>query len=184
MSAESSNAAAFGISGATGWLVGGTVGGALGAAAFGLLMWLLDPAIVEVAIPAVYGLEPVGVVGWGMHIGHGVVLGLIFGVIITREAVLGVLLTDVETESLSRTGVMFRLVGAGFVFGLAIWAILPLLVLPVWVEAAGVGGEVGDFPTDAIESLVGHLVFGTVLGLVFAATVDLYGRSDERPLEE
>ncbi|WP_440765803.1 hypothetical protein [Natronorubrum sp. DTA7] len=184
MSTESDNATAFGISGASGWLVGGAFGGAIGAAAFGVLMWVLDPAIVEVAIPSIYGLEPVGLVGWGVHVVHGIGLGLVFGLLVTRDPILGILLTDVETDAVSGIGAMARIVGAGFVFGLAVWAILPLLVLPVWADAAGGGGAVGDFPTAAIESLVGHLLFGTVLGAVFAATVDLHGRSSDRPLED
>ncbi|WP_137289730.1 hypothetical protein [Natronorubrum halophilum] len=183
MSTESDNASAFGISGSGGWLVGGALGGAVGAAAFGLLMWLFDPDAVAVAIPAIYGLELTGIVGWGIHIAHGIVLGLIFGFIVTRKSVLGILRTDVETEALSRTGMLLRLVGAGFVFGIAIFAVLPLAVLPVWVQTVG-GGAVGDFPTAAIETLLGHLVFGTVLGLVFAAIVDLDDRPTGRPLED
>lgn len=184
MSAESDNATAFGIGGASGWLVGGAVGGAVGAAAFGVLMWLLDPAVVEVAIPSIYGLEPVGFVGWGIHVAHGIGLGLVFGLLVTRDPILGILLTDVETEAVSGIGAMARIVGAGFVFGLAVFAILPLLVLPVWAEAGAAGGDVGDFPTAAIETLLGHLVFGTVLGIVFAVTVDLHGRTADRPLED
>ncbi len=183
MSTTTETASAFGLSGATGWVVGGAVGGALGAAAFGLVLWLFDPVIVEAAIPSVYGLETEGVIGWGIHIAHGVLLGLIFGVLVTREAVLGVLRTDTETEALSGAGIVLRVVGAGFVFGLAVFAILPLLVLPVWTDVGGAGAQVGDFPTAAIESLLGHLVFGLVLGIVFALTVDLEGRTDARPLE-
>lgn len=67
-------------------------------------------------------------------------------------------------------------------FGLAVWAILPLLVLPVWIETTG--GGAGDFPTAAAESLGGHLLFGTILGFVFATIVDLSDRPTKRPLEE
>lgn len=182
MSTETDTSSAFGISGSTGWVVGGVVGGAIGAVAFGLLMWLVDPAAVAVAIPEIYGLEPVGAVGWGIHIVHGIVLGLVFGFLITRRPILGVLRTNVETDALSQTSVGVRLVGAGFVFGLTVWAILPLLVLPVWADA--MGGGAGGFPTAAAESLMGHLLFGTVLGLVFATIVDLSDRQTGQPLEQ
>lgn len=182
MSTTSDNPTASGLSGTGGWLVGGILGGAVGAAAFGLLLWLFDPDIIGAAIPSIYGLDLTGIVGWAIHIAHGIVLGLLFGFLVTRESVLGILRTDVETEALSRSGDALRLVGAGFVFGLAVFAILPLLVLPVWAET--MGGTAGEFPTSAIESLLGHLVFGTVLGIVFAAVTDLGDRSTGRPLEE
>ncbi|WP_049924024.1 hypothetical protein [Halopiger djelfimassiliensis] len=182
MSAESENTSTIGIGSRKGWPIGGALGGAIGAAAFGVLMWALDPEIVSVAIPAIYGLDPVGVVGWGIHIAHGIVLGLVFGFLITRRPILGIVQTNPETEALSRTGLMLRVVGAGFVFGLAIWAILPLLVLPVWLETIGTGAA-ADFPGAAVQSLVGHVLFGTVLGIVFAATIDFDDRAVDTPLE-
>lgn len=177
MSTESNTITTFGLSGSVGWLVGGALGGAIGAAAFGLLLWLFDPGIVEATIPAIYGLEVTGVVGWLIHLAHGVVLGLVFGVLVTREPVFEILRANAETEALSDAGIALRLVGAGFVFGLAAWTILPVLILPVW---AGAMGGASDFPIVGIESLLGHLLFGTVLGVVFAATVDLRGVSTDR----
>lgn len=184
MSTESSNVASYGLSGTVGWLIGGALGGALGAAAFGLLLWLFDPDIVTAAIPSIYGLELTGVAGWVIHIAHGIALGLVFGLLVTRGPVFGLLMTDAETDVLSNAGVVLRLVGAGLVYGLALFAILPLLVLPVWTGSIGASGAAGDFPTAAIESLVGHLVFGTVLGIVFATTVDVRDRSYSHPLED
>lgn len=183
MSAESNTITTVGLSGSTGWLVGGALGGAVGAAAFGLLLWLFDPGILEATIPAIYGLEAVGLVGWLIHLAHGVVLGLVFGLLATRDRVFRVLRTNAETEALSGAGIILRLVGAGFVFGLTVWAILPVLVLPVWTGATGTGGA-GEFPIVGIESLLGHLVFGTVLGVVFAVAVDLRGISTDRRLDD
>ncbi|WP_049888653.1 hypothetical protein [Natronococcus occultus] len=161
--------------GGVGWVVGGAVGGAIGSIAFGAILWLLDPAVVEITIPEFYGLEPVGAVGWGIHAAHGIVLGLLFGFLVTRDPILRTLRMTVDTDALSRTDVWIRVVGAGFVFGLAIWAILPVIVLPVWADTLGAGGA-GEFPAFAAESLLGHVLFGTVLGLVFATVVDLTDR--------
>lgn len=183
MSGESDTAATFGLGGSGGVLAGSALGGAIGAAAFGVLAWVLDPEIVAVAIPAIYGLTPVGVVGWGIHVAHGIVLGLVFGLLVTRDLFLSFLLTDAADEAVSGTGLALRVVGAGVVYGLAIWAILPLLVLPVWSEAVA-GGAAGEFPTAAPETLFGHLLFGTVLGLVFAATVDLSEHAADGPPED
>nr|WP_224214718.1 hypothetical protein [Natrinema longum] len=165
------------MSGPAGWLVGGAVG----AIAFGIVMVLLEPDVLEAAIPAIYGLESAGPLGWAIHVAHGIVLGLVFGFLVTRPSILGVSWTDVETDALSRTGVPSRVTGAGLVYGLAVWAVLPLLVLPVWATA--VGGNTEQFPTTAAGSLLGHALLGVVLGAVFAATVDLRDRPIERRLE-
>ncbi|THE66338.1 hypothetical protein D8Y22_03455 [Salinadaptatus halalkaliphilus] len=183
MGTDTENTSAFGIDSTWGWPIGGALGGALGAAAFGLVVWFADPDIVAVAIPAVYGLDPVGVVGWGIHIAHGIVLGLIFGFLVTRSRIHGIIRTSAETDALSQTSVALRVIAAGFVFGLAIWALLPLIVLPVWIEAIGTQAA-ADFPAAAVESLAGHVLFGIVLGLVFAVLMDLETRPAHSPLEE
>ncbi len=183
MSAESEETSTYGIESRLGWPIGGVIAGAVAAATFGLVMWLFDPGILQVAIPAFYGLEAGGVVGWAIHIAHGAVLGLIFGFIVTREMVLGIIRTNPETEALSETGVMLRIVGAGFAFGLAVWAILPLIVLPTL--AGQIGGEAAaEFPGTAVESLAGHALFGLVLGAVFAVMIDVYQQPADSPLEE
>ncbi|WP_222919749.1 hypothetical protein [Natrinema sp. SYSU A 869] len=180
MSSESNTMAASGLSGDTGWLVGGALGGAIGAIAFGIVMWLLDPDVLTAAIPALYGIEPAGFIGWGIHIAHGAILGIVFGLLVTRPLLLGVLRTDVETDVLSRTGIVFRIVAAGFVFGLAVWTVLPLLVLPIWIRTVG-GSGAEALTSVAAGSLLGHLLFGTVLGVIFAAAVDLRDRTSADP---
>lgn len=164
----------FGIGGTLGWTIGGAVGGVIAAAAFGVVMWLFDPEVLTGAIPAIYGFDPSSVIGMTIHILHGIVLGLVFGFLVTRPAVLGTLRTNVETEAVSEFGLTIRVIAAGFVFGLAVWAILPVLVLPVWAELGAT--TAGGFPGFAVESMLGHMVFGLVLGLVFAVAVDLQER--------
>ena len=173
----------FGIGGTIGWTIGGAVSGAIAATAFGVVMWLLDPEILTGAIPAIYGFDPSSVLGMTIHILHGVVLGLVFGFLVTRSIVLGVVRTNVEDEPVSEFGLTMRVVAAGFVFGLAVWAILPVVVMPVLVAAIGEPAA-ENFPSIAVESMLGHMVFGLVLGLVFAVTVDLYERSARGVLEE
>ncbi|WP_290814156.1 hypothetical protein [Halovivax sp.] len=165
----------FGLGGTVGWAIGGAVGGAIGAAAFGLLMWAFDPGVLEAAVPGIYGFDSSTALGMSLHVLHGAALGVVFGFLVTRPAVLGIVRTDVETEAVSETGLALRIVAAGFVFGLAVWAILPLLVLPVWVDAIGTAAA-GDFPAIAVESLLGHTLFGLVLGLVFAVLADVSNR--------
>jgi hypothetical protein len=47
----------------------------------------------------------------------------------------------------------------------------------------GGGGGAETFPSAPVGSPVGHLLFGTVLGAVFATIVDLHAPFAERPLE-
>lgn len=183
MSTETDSTSVFGVGSPLDWTIGGTLGGALGSLAFGVLIWVFDPEIVAVAIPGIYGLDPVGVAGWAIHIAHGAVLGLVFGFLVTRRPILGIIRMGSETDAISRTGMWLRVTGAGFTFALAVWAILPVLVLPVWIDMIGTEAA-SDFPFAAVESLLGHLAFGIVLGLVFASTVDLRGRVAEPPFED
>ncbi len=143
MSTESDTATAFGISSQRGWPIGGALGGAIGAAAFGLLMWLFDPEVLTAAIPRSTGSNPwVSSAGdphpprdrpgdrlrFPRHAGTDPGCGD----------------DEPETDVLSQTSIRLRIVAAGFVFGLAIWAILPLIVLPVWLETIGTAAGVSS----------------------------------------
>lgn len=182
MSAES-DTSAYGIESRVGWPIGSVLGGALGAVAFGLVLRLLDPGIIEEAVPEFYGLEADPAIGWGLHLVHGAIIGLVFGLLVTRELALGVLRTPTETEALSRTGITIRLVGLGIAFGFAIWTILPMIALPIIGSLFGADAA-DSFLGAATETLLAHVLFGTVLGIVFALTIDLRDRSAESPLEE
>lgn len=170
MSTEVDNLTRSGVGGSFNWLVGGAVGGAIGSLLFGAVLWLLDPTIITDAIPAIYGLETAGTAGWLFHLGHGLILGTVFGFLITRNPILGALMADVETDFLAAMGPVLRLTLAGLVYGLAVWTVLPVIVLPIWA-AIGIG-EAG-FPALAFEGLVGHLLYGLLLGALFALIVDL-----------
>ncbi|ELY58760.1 DUF6789 family protein [Natronolimnohabitans innermongolicus] len=183
MSVQVDSPITFGIGGSFNWLVGGAVGGAVGSLLFGLVLWLADPAIITEAVPAIYGLEPVGTAGWLFHLGHGLVLGAVFGYLVTRSPVFGTLMADVETDFIAAMGPGTRLVLAGFVYGLAVWAILPVIVLTLWTA---VGPGEAAFPGLAFESLVGHLLYGLLLGALFALVAQLERDVEqaEAPFEE
>ncbi len=168
---------------AVSWPVAGTLGGIAGAAAFGGFLWLVQPGVIGSTIPAAYGLETIGPVGWLIHLVHGGILGLVFGALISRPFARGVLQTQVETKSWPEDSQFARFVTAGGAFGLALWTILPVLLLPAL--AGFIGSETVDiFPRIAVESLLGHLLFGMVLGGVFSLTTDWDGPPDSETLEE
>lgn len=172
----------FGFGARWNWLFGGFIGGVVGAILFGAIVWVIDPDIIVETIPALYGLES-GPIGWGLHVAHGALLGVIFGFIITRQLILGTLGAHVETEFIAEMGLRTRIVLAGFVYGIAVWTALPLVAQTIW--AAG-GLPSPGFPFASIEILIGHIVFGVLLGLLFSIVVDI-GPAVERaedPFEE
>lgn len=170
MTTATDSVAAYGYGGRFYWLVGGAGGGIFSTALFGGLLWLIDPTIITETIPAIYGLEP-GTVGWGFHLLHGLVLGIGFGLLISRPVVLGTITAAVETDALAALGPGARITMAGVVYGLAIWALLPVIAQTFWITVTGMSDT--TFPTVAFESLIGHLLWGLVLGAVFSLFVEV-----------
>ena len=137
----------------------GVVGGVVGALAMGALVLGMNEPTLAVAIPSLYTLAPPPSVGIGLfvHASHGAVLGVVFA------AVVGAL--DVDS-----TG---KLVGAGAVWGVVMWVVLAALLMPVWLSTVGSPAS-PPFPNLAPPSLLWHLVYGVVLGGVYAATADRF----------
>lgn len=156
--------------GTTNWILGGAIGGIVGSLTFGLVLWVVDPAIITETVPAVYGIEPMGTAGWIFHLAHGLVLGVIFGFLVSRDFIRGALMTDADADFLAAMGPGARITIAGFVYGLTVWALLPLTLLPTWLVIGGV--DASGFPVFAFESLVGHALYGLFLGLLFSLVVE------------
>jgi len=150
-------------------LLAGALGGLVGAAAFGAMMWLVNPEFLRSSIPALYGLEPRGTFGWSVHLLHGVVLGLVFGAVVSRDAVRETLVPT-DPDRLGPGGLGTRLVAGGIAFGIAVWAIIPVLTLPILTDIAN--EDRSDVLAIAgTESLAGHALFGLLLGVVYAVLV-------------
>ena len=126
----------------------GVVGGILGSVAFGVLLVAMEPAMLEMMIPSMYGLEG-GIAGWIVHVSHGAVLGVVFAAVLA-----GVGRSDLGVGAAA---------GAGLGYGLVVWAALAVVVMPVWL------GMPEMVPNLDGGSLVGHAVYGLILGLAYAA---------------
>ncbi|SEW24761.1 hypothetical protein [Natrinema salifodinae] len=131
----------------------GTVGGIVGAVVFGAMMAMQTPDVLEAAIPAMYGLEG-GLAGMIIHVSHGAVLGVVFAA----------LLVAAGRPNLA----VGPAVAAGLVYGIAVWAVLAVVVMPLWLSAVGFA-MAPAVPNVAIESLIGHAAYGLVLGAAYAA---------------
>jgi uncharacterized membrane protein YagU involved in acid resistance len=128
----------------------GALGGILGGVAFGAMLTVAMTPVIENAIPAMYGLSG-GLAGWVIHVSHGAVIGVAFAA-----------LADPLLDSPAQT------VLAGGLYGVVVWAVLAVLVMPVWLQTVGFAGAPA-VPNVSQQSLLGHAVYGLVLGGAFAA---------------
>lgn len=139
------------------------VAAVLGSITFGITMSLTMGEVLFTAIPGMYGLEGVSrttaiFVGWAIHLSHGTVLGLIFGVAVTVVP---------ECGERLRYGFL-----AGVGYGVLLWIVLASFLMPFWVgRAMPIDPPVPDWQ---FWSLLGHILYGTFLGLL----IPLYRRYD------
>lgn len=131
--------------------IAGVVGGLAGGLVFGAMMSMMMPDIIEGAIPGMYGLSG-GLAGWFLHMSHAAILGVVFAAI-----------ADVRPALSSSTG---SGVTSGIVYGIVLWIILAVIVMPIWVGAMTPAEP--PLPNINVQSLLGHLVYGTILGGIYA----------------
>lgn len=127
----------------------GVVGGIVGAIAFGAMMAMQMPDVLEMAIPAMYGLEG-GFAGWILHVSHGAVLGVVFAAALTATGQNG----------------MVRSAVLGLAYGIVVWVGLAVVVMPIWLSAVGFP-MAPPLPNVDVGSLLGHAVYGIVLGIAY-----------------
>ena len=125
----------------------GVLGGIVGSIAFGGMMAMMAPGMLEEIIPMMYGLAG-GLAGWFVHISHGAVLGVVFATILvaTGKSDLGPAVSA----------------GAGLGYGIVVWAALAVVVMPVWL------GMPEMVPNVDVGSLAGHAIYGVLLGVVYS----------------
>lgn len=113
------------------------------------------------AIGAMYTLgSPSLSVGWVAHVGHSVLFGAVFGFVAE---------TDVFFE---RATTVPDGIGLGLAFGITLWAVNIVFLWPLWLGTVGLGAAPSLPFLPAIQPLVGHLVYGGILGTVVAVTSD------------
>ncbi len=126
----------------------GLLGGIGGAIAFGVMMAMMSPEMLETMIPSMYSLEG-GPAGWFVHISHGAVLGVVFA------ALLGI-------AGRSSVSLPVGAVG-GLAYGVLVWVALAVVVMPIWL------GMPEMVPNVDPGSLIGHAIYGLLLGIIYAS---------------
>jgi uncharacterized membrane protein YagU involved in acid resistance len=119
----------------------GAVGGLVGGVIFGLLMQAMD------MIPMVAQLvgSTSSAVGWLIHLAISAFIGVSFAVLLGQAA-----------STLARAAVL------GLGYGMLWWVLGALLLMP-----ARLGMPVFELSTTAWQSLMGHVMFGLALGVVY-----------------
>jgi hypothetical protein len=140
-------------------VLAGVVGGFVGSLLMGAIMSSMNPGTINVAIPAMYGVEgPSSLVGWAFHQWHGVFLGAVY--------VLGVdNLGDLSERARTLVGAAAGGVGYG-----VLTTLLPVLAMPLWLSAVGFGNA-PPFPNIAFPatamSAVTHVVYAVPVALAY-----------------
>ena len=124
-------------------VVHGVLGGLAGGLVFGLMMQSLGMIGM---IGMLVGSESLGV-AWTLHLAISALFGAVYGAVVAPR----------------RLGWGAGLV-TGVAYGALLWVIGPLLLMP-----AKMGMPLFTVDTVALRSLVGHLLFGLVLGAVVVA---------------
>jgi hypothetical protein len=123
----------------------GIVGGLAGGVVFGILMQMMG---VIPMVAMLVGSES-AVVGWLVHLAISAFIGASYAVLFGRWA------TSVG-----------RAVIIGLVYGVFWWLFGALTIMP-----ARLGMDLFVFNTMAWQSLIGHLIYGAILGAVFGLLV-------------
>lgn len=121
----------------------------------GVMLQVLMTPVIETAIPALYGSDGL-VVGWVAHLFHSLVFGLLFVAVV------------LSSRSLRRySGRVTTSAGLGIGYGVVVWIVAAVIVMPIWLSAVGFP-EAPPLPNFDPMSLVGHVVYGAILGALFA----------------
>jgi uncharacterized membrane protein YagU involved in acid resistance len=138
------------------WL-GGAVAGIAGGVLMGIMLTTQMTPVIERAIPAMYGLTGL-TAGWVVHLFHSAVLGLVFAGVVRAAP--------------QYVGTRVKCIGAGVAYGVVLWIVLAAIVMPIWLGAVNFPGT-PPLPNFNPMSLVGHVVYGAVLGAVFPSVAEL-----------
>ncbi|WP_096391511.1 hypothetical protein [Halopenitus persicus] len=141
--------------------IAGAVGGFIGSIPFGLLMmYVMPPPLLEVVIPAMYGIEgPALLAGWAIHQFHGVVLGLTYVALVQAE--------PLRETARSTGGAM----GLAVAYGIVTTVVLAVIVMPLWLGAVGFPNA-PPFPNVGIPATIitgiGHVIYAVPVAVLYA----------------
>lgn len=135
------------------WTAGG-IAGFVGGVAMGLMLQTMMTPVITTAIPALYGLNGL-IYGWLIHLFNSVVFGVVFAIGVTSVSSLRGYADSIVGST-----------GLGVGYGILVWIGAAAILMPIWLSVVGFPGA-PPLPNFNPMSLVGHVVFGLVLGALF-----------------
>lgn len=133
----------------------GVAGGIVAGVGMGVLLQFVLGVMPAIGALSTLG-EPSLTAGWAAHIVHSVLFGALFAVVGAHRLLTGYL------------GNLGSGAAGGALYATTLWAVNVVVVWPVWLSATAVGST-PSAPYLNPMPLVGHLIYGVVLGLVVAA---------------
>ena len=133
------------------WISAGIAGLAAGVV-FGVIAGVLMPEMMGM-VGALYGFEGSAVVGWIAHLVHSVIFGLIYAAIVSLE------------QFRTYAGRVSTGAGSGLVYGAVVWLVAAAIVMPLWIGA--MTPATPPVPDFNVLSLIGHAVYGIILGAAY-----------------
>lgn len=121
-------------------IVAGIAGAVIAGLVLGMMMQMMG---LMTDLSDMIGMESVAV-GWIIHLMMSVLFGVVYGAVLMAASVkLGANL------------------GLGAVYGIAIWIMGPLLIMPMMM-----GDDVLAIDTDTLMMLMGHVIWGVLTGAI------------------
>lgn len=127
-------------------IIGGVIGGVAGGLVFGAMMAMMG--MLPMVASVVGSQSPI--IGFLYHMFNSVIIGAIYGFVFG-----------------ARSYTYGRGVGLGLLYGVIWWVLGPMILMPLLL---GMGPQFAAALTPPmLISLVGHLVYGLITGLVYVA---------------
>lgn len=143
---------------------GGAAAGFVATLVMGLAITVVDPGMLRDPIAGLYGLQGSLLAGWGVHLVHGTIFGLLYALVMADPSL------TAGTRGLPRS------ITAGVVYGVVLAIVGAGVIMPMWLEVVGFAA-VPAFPFVTGSSLGWHLIYGAVLGGLFPFLDETDGRS-------
>jgi len=136
------------------WGAGG-LAGLIAGIPFGLMIQFMVGAMG--AVGALWGFPMNIGAGWVIHLINSIIFGLVFAWFLSTNAL-----------SRFRQSWLWS-AGAGIVYGIVVWFIFIGFVWPIWLGAVGFPPGPMSLPAPyfAMKPLIGHLVYGVILGALY-----------------
>ncbi|MCU4751055.1 histidine kinase [Natrialbaceae archaeon A-chndr2] len=134
----------------------GAIAGLLATIGMGLAISVMDIELLRVAIAGLYGQEGSLATGWLAHLIHGTLFGIVFALVRTEPALAGFVGSSGKT------------VAAAIVYALVLTLAGAGIVMPIWLSMVGFASPL-PVPNLSLASVLWHLIYGVLLGSLFAA---------------